>query len=241
MPKADLVSYASDGTAVRVVIRAGAPWFVLADVCRVLDIAEAHRATARLDDDEKGRHTMTTPGGAQEVTIVSESGLYSLVLTSRKPEAKRFKKWITADVMPPIRKTGGYGVQAADPAALCSLLGYTERVLALEADNAALKPKAAAADRIASADGVLGLNEAAKALNIAQHKLVIYLRAQGWLYRRAGSKNLLGYQSNVTAGYLTHKVTTVELQDGPSKVCVQVKVTGLARLGAMLNQTRPPW
>lgn len=90
----------------------GEPWFVAADVCAVLDITETHRALSRLDDDEKGRHSMTTPGGPQELSIINESGLYSLVLTSRKPEAKRFKKWITAEVIPSIRKTGTYSVSS---------------------------------------------------------------------------------------------------------------------------------
>ena len=91
-------------------IRAGEPWWVLADICAVLEIAEAHRVASRLDADEKGRHTVTTPGGPQEFTIVNESGLWSLVLTSRKPEAKAFKKWLTSVVIPSLRQNGGYMV-----------------------------------------------------------------------------------------------------------------------------------
>ena len=97
-----------EGAEVRVVMRDGAPWFVLADVCRVLEIAEAHRAASRLDDDEKGRHTMTTPGGPQEMAVINESGLYSLTMTSRKEGARRFKKWVTGEVLPSIRRDGGY-------------------------------------------------------------------------------------------------------------------------------------
>lgn len=101
-----------DEHLVRTMLRADDPWFVLADVCRVLEIDQPHHAAARLDDDEKGRDTITTPGGAQEMTIINESGLYSLILTSRKPAAKRFKKWVTSEVLPSIRKTGGYSVGA---------------------------------------------------------------------------------------------------------------------------------
>lgn len=93
---------------VRTIERDGALWFVLADVCRVLEIDNPTRAASRLDEDEKGLHSMKTPGGDQEMLVINESGLYSLVLTSRKAEAKRFKKWVTAEVLPSIRRTGQY-------------------------------------------------------------------------------------------------------------------------------------
>lgn len=86
----------------------GEPWWVGRDVCEVLGISQPHRSIAQLDDDEKGRHTVTTLGGRQEVVIVNEAGLYSLILRSRKPEAKAFKRWITHEVLPAIRRTGGY-------------------------------------------------------------------------------------------------------------------------------------
>lgn len=85
----------------------GEPWFVAADVCRALGIGNSRDATARLDDDEKGVVSTDTLGGKQELTIVNEPGLYALVLSSRKPEAKAFKRWITHEVIPSIRKTGG--------------------------------------------------------------------------------------------------------------------------------------
>ncbi|MCM0083947.1 Bro-N domain-containing protein [Geomonas sp. Red32] len=94
---------------VRTVMKDGEPWFVAADVCGVLDVSQPHHAVARLDDDEKGSDIITTPGGQQLVNVINESGLYSLILTSRKPEAKRFKKWVTGEVLPTIRKTGSYG------------------------------------------------------------------------------------------------------------------------------------
>lgn len=93
---------------VRVVDVNGEPWFVARDVCDYLELDLASGARG-LDDDEKGLHTMQTPGGQQEMSIVSEAGLYSLILRSRKPEAKAFKRWITHEVLPAIRKTGGYG------------------------------------------------------------------------------------------------------------------------------------
>ena len=95
--------------AVRVSDRDGAPWFVLVDVCRALGLENSRNVTARLDEDERDDvHTMDAIGRNQNTTIISESGLYSLILTSRKPAAKRFKKRVTAEVLPAIRRTGRY-------------------------------------------------------------------------------------------------------------------------------------
>ena len=97
----------------------GEPWFVAGDVCRALGIGDTQSALRRLDEDEKGKDSIRTPGGNQELLIVSESGLYSLVLGSRKPEAKLFKRWITHEVIPAIRKTGVY---AANPLSQAEML-----------------------------------------------------------------------------------------------------------------------
>jgi len=94
--------------ALRCIMRDGDPWFVAADVCNALDVKDTSMACSRLDDDERGTSIVGTPSGQQEMTIINESGLYSLILTSRKPEAKKFKKWVTSEVLPSIRKTGHY-------------------------------------------------------------------------------------------------------------------------------------
>ena len=96
---------------VRTVFIENEPWFVATDVCRALEIRNNRDAIARLDEDEKGVASTDTPGGMQEMTVVNEPGLYSLVLGSRKPEAKAFKRWITHEVIPSIRKTGSYSVK----------------------------------------------------------------------------------------------------------------------------------
>lgn len=111
-----LIPFAFEGSSVRAVSRDGEPWFVLADVCRVLEHSNPSQAASRLDDDEKGIISGDTPSGAQDMLAVNESGLYSLILTSRKPAAKRFKKWVTAEVLPTIRKTGGYTATPLPPA-----------------------------------------------------------------------------------------------------------------------------
>lgn len=98
---------------VRVVMQDEDPWFVAKDVCGCLEIGNSRDAVASLDDDEKGVGIIDTPGGKQEMSIVSEPGLYSLILRSRKPEAKAFKRWVTHEVIPSIRKTGAYATNNA--------------------------------------------------------------------------------------------------------------------------------
>jgi hypothetical protein len=92
----------------RVIDRNGEPWFVLSEVCAKLDIAQPASAARMLDDDEKGVLNVHTLGGTQKVSVINESGLYSLIIRSRKPEARRFRKWVTSEVLPAIRKTGSY-------------------------------------------------------------------------------------------------------------------------------------
>ena len=117
----NIVAFNFESSNVRVTMgENGEPMFVAADVCQALTIDNHRNVLARLDDDEKGVQSMDTPGGRQELATVNESGLYSLILTSRKPEAKRFKRWVTHEVLPSIRKTGSY-VSAASVAHLSTL------------------------------------------------------------------------------------------------------------------------
>ncbi|GBQ33760.1 hypothetical protein GOB83_11510 [Acetobacter fabarum] len=104
----NIIPFSFEDHAVRVITQDTQPWFVLADVCDVLDLGSPHKTLERLDDDEKGRTTIPTLGGPQEMNIINESGLYNLIFTSRKPEAKRFRKWVTGEVLLSIRKTGSY-------------------------------------------------------------------------------------------------------------------------------------
>ena len=95
-------------TEVRTIERDGEPWWVLSDVCKVLELNSPHKVADRLEEDEKGRNLIPTLGGEQEMTIISESGLYSVILRSDKPQAKTFRKWVTGEVLPTIRKHGAY-------------------------------------------------------------------------------------------------------------------------------------
>lgn len=105
-----VIPFSFEDHDVRVLTREGEPWFVLADVCAVLEIAYHRDAAARLDEDERGSVVVDTLGGPQETVAINESGLYNLIFTSRKAEAKRFRKWVTAEVLPSIRKTGNYAL-----------------------------------------------------------------------------------------------------------------------------------
>ncbi|MEV0357165.1 BRO family protein [Nocardia sp. NPDC050697] len=103
----DLMPFQYGETTVRTVLIDGEPWFVLADLCRVLEIAAVGRAASRLDEGVRRTHTLDTPGGPQQMTVVSEAGMYEIVIRSDKAEAVTFRRWITAEVLPTIRKTGG--------------------------------------------------------------------------------------------------------------------------------------
>jgi len=117
-PSTHLVPFAYEGHQVRTVLVDGTPWFVAGDVCAVLGIGRPQDATRYLDDDERGRCPLDTPSGDQQVSIINEPGLYSLILRSRKPEAKAFKRWVTHEVLPAIRRTGSYVPAPASPPAL---------------------------------------------------------------------------------------------------------------------------
>lgn len=108
---------------IRTVVLDGEPWFVAADVCIVLEFGNLHSSLALLDEDEKGLHSMETLGGQQEFKIISEPGLYSLIIRSRKPQAKPFKRWITHEVLPAIRKTGRYADKSLAEASMIPLGG----------------------------------------------------------------------------------------------------------------------
>ncbi|WP_218973384.1 BRO-N domain-containing protein [Actinomyces wuliandei] len=86
----------------------GATWFLASDVGDVLNLSNIHSSLSRLDDDERGLHTMETPTSSHEVAIISEAGLYTLILRSRRPEAKAFRRWVTHEVLPQLRRTGAY-------------------------------------------------------------------------------------------------------------------------------------
>lgn len=110
--QAKVFTFNASNQNIRVQMKDGEPWFVAKDVCDALEIENNRNATARLDDDEKGVSIVRTSSGDQQMTIVNESGLYNLIFQSRKPEAKAFRKWVTSEVLPTLRKTGRYELQS---------------------------------------------------------------------------------------------------------------------------------
>lgn len=233
-----LVPFQFEEHAVRVHHRDGQPWFVLADICRVLDIANVGNAAARLDADEREDIRIPDVTGRSQPTIaVNESGMYKLILRSRKVEAKRFTKWVTGEVLPAIYRTGVYGAPAApldlnDPAILQRLLiEHTSRSLSLEQRVEHLEPQAAALARLTEAEGNLCITDAAKALNVAPRRFFDRLQREAWIYRRPGGSHWIGYQARITSGLITHRVKRIEGTTGPRFV-EQVLITpkGLAKL-----------
>lgn len=188
---------------VRTTVIDGEPWFVAADVCRALELSNSRMAISRLDDDEKGVSSTDTLGGKQEMQIVNEPGLYSLVLGSRKPEAKAFKRWITHEVIPAIRKTGGYQVpqspaeqMAQGILAAQKLLAERDATIAKQNEQiAVLTPKGIFADAVtASKTSILvgGLAKLIKqqGIDIGQKRLFAWMRENGFLIKSGTEKNM---------------------------------------------------
>ena len=220
---------------VRVIEQNGAPWFVAADVCKALDIANPTDAIKRLDEDEKARLNLGLSGG--DTNCVNEPGLYSLVLGSRKPEAKSFKRWITHDVIPSIRKTGGYVgnedmfVSTYLPFAddtVKALFGQT--LAALRQANAQItemKPKALFADAVEASHTSILVGELAKLIrqngvNIGQNRLFKWMRENGFIMRNQN----IPTQRSKDMGLMEIKERTINNPDGTVRITRTIMVTG---------------
>ena len=184
--------------AVRSILIDGDPWFVAADVCKALEIEKTNRALSRLDDDEKGAHSVSTPGGRQRMSIISESGLYSLILGSRKPEARAFKRWITHEVIPSIRKHGAYMTDSlldaleAHPEAVPE---YLNRLRSENARNRELNrrlrlalPKAEYYDAFVDPADCTNIRTTAKELGVPEKQFTRYLEEKKYLFRDKNRK-----------------------------------------------------
>lgn len=196
----------------------GEPWFVAKDVCDVLELSNVGQALARLDNDEKSSITLNdgTPGNPNRA-IVSESGLYALVLASRKPEAHEFKRWVTHEVLPQIRKTGGYIPTSDDDddmtiLAKAVMIGQRtmeeqkRRIAAQESHIKELEPKAKALDDFTNVPDALLVRDAAKLLSnsgtrIGEHELRQWLVDNGWIYRQP-NQSWCAASSRVRQGHM---------------------------------------
>lgn len=238
---------------IRVVERDGEPWFVAVDICGALDIANSRDALTRIDEDEKGVALTDTLGGAQEVAVVNEPGLYSLVLGSRKSEARAFKRWITHDVIPAIRKTGMYATPAtveamlANPDTMIQVLqafkDEREQRLALETRVVADAPKVAFADAVETSTDSCLVGQLAKIIRqngyeIGANRLFEYLRKDGYLCR-VGSNRNMPTQRSMEAGWFEVKESVLENPDGSIRVVRTPKVTGKGQIYFVNKFLRP--
>lgn len=187
----DLQIFNYQDTPIRTVVVDGQAWFVATDLVAILDIGRTHDAVRGLDDDEKGTDTIRTLGGEQQVSVVNEAGMYSLVLRSRKPEAKKFRRWITHEVLPSIRKTGSYGqVAPTGPELMARALIEANKVLEAKDEKiATLEPKADAYEAFMNADGTYSIGRVAKMLGRSQNKLFAELRNAGVLIAKGHMHN----------------------------------------------------
>jgi len=217
---------------------AGEPWFVAKDVCDILEISNPSDALKRLDDDERSRFNLGRQG---ETNIVNEAGLYVLVLGSRKPEAHEFKRWVTHDVLPQIRKTGGY-IPTTDEdddmtiLAKAVMIGQRtmeeqkRRIAAQESHINELEPKARFADAVAASDGTCLIGELAKmlrqnGLDIGQNRLFEILRQDGYLGKTGSNRNV-PTQKAMDLGLFRIKETAITHSDGHVTINRTAKVTG---------------
>ena len=161
------------------------PWFVGKDVAEILGYSQPSVAIfKRVDSDDKGVSKMETPGGEQSVVIINESGLYSLILSSKIPTAKRFKRWVTSEVLPTIRKTGSYSVIPKDyPSALRALADQYEKNQKLLAENTVMKPKAEYFDCLVDRNLLTNFRTTAKELHIKQNQFISWLLDNKFVYR----------------------------------------------------------
>lgn len=243
----NIVPFSFEESAIRIVQIDGEPWFVGKDVAEVLGYADTTNAMKQHCRGVVKRHPIIDAlGRPQEARILSEPDVLRLIMSSRLPAAERFERWVFEEVLPTLRRTGSYGAApVADPMAVLNdpaamrtlLLGYTERVIALETTVAAQKPKADVFDRLVQADGAVCITVAAKNLQIQPKELFRWLQEHEWIYRRAGGAGWVAYQVRLKQGVLVHKVTLVTRGDGSEKQTEQVLVTpkGLAKLAEALE------
>lgn len=218
----------------------GEPWFVAMDVCAALGIATNHVKDG-LDSDEVTNLPITEIGpkhGGKYPLIVSESGFYKLVLKSRKPEAKAFQRWVTHEVLPSIRKKGGYIAAAADetPEQIIAraVLLAQDTIARQKAQIEELKPKALFADAVAASDGTCLIGSFAKILqqngiNIGQNRLFAWMRENGYL-GKSGSNHNVPTQRYVEMGLFRTKETPIVHADGRVTINFTTRLTGKGQL-----------
>ena len=211
----------------------GEPWFVAKDVSVILGYRDAANMTRRLEEDEKGTRPVSTPGGEQQMAVITEPGLYSAILGSRVPEARAFKRWVTHEVLPALRRDGGYMVARDETPeqTMARAVLLAQATIDRQRDRIAeLEPKALFADAVAASDGTCLVGELAKMMRqngveVGQNRLFAMLREDGYL-GNVGSNRNVPTQRAMEMGLFRIKETAVTHSDGHVTLSRTPKVTG---------------
>ena len=235
---------------IRTVEVKGEPWFVLKDVCSVFGEQNYRRVSSRLEEDEKGVSQINTPGGSQNMTVVNEPGLYSTLfamqpekargvsneyIAQRQEQLRKFKRWVTSEVLPAIRKNGGYIAgqeNMSDQEILAKALLVAQRTI--ESKNQVIEqmqPKALFADSVASSGNTILIGELAKIIrqngvDMGEKRLFAWLRDNGYLIRRNGTDYNMPTQKSMELGLMRVKETVISHSDGHTTVSKTPKITG---------------
>lgn len=238
----DLITFnSSEFGEIRTIEADGAPWFVGRDVAAALGYQNPQRAIRdHVDEEDKGVTEMVTPGGRQAVPIINESGLYSLIMSSKLPGAKRFKRWVTSEVLPSIRKSGLYATEKtvdailADPDVgirlLTSLKEERARRQQLESQARENAPKVLFHDAVGASDDTILIRDLAKLLaqngvpNMGGTRLFSWLRDNGYLCKEGKSRNLPTQRSMEVGLFRVRE--SVRIQNGDSVTDQTTRVTG---------------
>lgn len=203
----------------------GEPMFVAKDVAVILGYRDAEKLTRRLEEDEKGTRPVGTPGGEQQMAVITEPGLYSAILGSRVPDARAFKRWVTHEVLPALRREGAYEVPREEPLDLViarGMVAANKKIQLLEDRNDALRkqaeelrPKAAFFDRCMESDALISVRDAAKMLksfdrDMGEKRLRELLREHGYVEKRT----LRATAEAIRWGYMVERAFTVRGKDG---------------------------
>ena len=223
---------------IRTVERNGEPWWVLKDVCEVLEISNPTVTASRLDADEVTKFDLGGLSG--ETNIINEAGLYNVILRSDKPQAKPFRRWVTNEVLPTIRKTGGYVANddlflntyfpSADEATKLFVRTSLESFRRLNSQIAEMKPKALFADAVEASETSILIGDLAKLIkqngvDIGQKRLFAWLRDHGYLIKSGASANM-PTQKSMELGLFEVKERTINNPDGSVRITRTTKVTG---------------
>lgn len=230
----------ADFGEIRTVTIDNEPWFVLKDVCSILGLTDTGRTAERLDSDELTRTTLVSGGQNREMFIVNESGLYNVILRSDKPKAKPFRKWVTSEVIPSIRKHGAYMTPETLEAAilnpdtmirLCTALkDEQDKRRALEAKVSEDTPKVLFANAVETSQTSILIGDLAKLIkqngvDIGQKRLFTWMRDNGYLIKNGNSRNM-PTQKAMDAKLFEIKERTIANPDETTFICRTPKVTG---------------